>query len=53
MNDSNYRDSAGLHPSTGLHKTAGLLPLAVWNVGLAFVVGSAAYWLKKKGWLRI
>jgi xanthine/uracil permease len=27
--------------------------LAVWNVGIAFVVGIAGYWLNKKGWLRI
>src|SRR5262249_41284185 len=27
--------------------------LAVWNVGIAFVVGAAAYWLNKKGWLRV
>jgi hypothetical protein len=27
--------------------------LAVWNVGIAFVVGTVAYWLNKKGWLRI
>jgi MFS superfamily sulfate permease-like transporter len=27
--------------------------LAVWNVGIAFVVGSAAYWLNKKGLLRV
>ena len=27
--------------------------LAVWNVGIAFVVGMAAYWLNKKGWLRV
>ena len=27
--------------------------LAVWNVGIAFVVGVAAYALNKKGWLRI
>ena len=27
--------------------------LAVWNVGIAFVVGLAAYWLNKKGLLRV
>jgi hypothetical protein len=27
--------------------------LAIWNVGIAFVVGGAAYWLNKKGWLRV
>jgi hypothetical protein len=27
--------------------------LAVWTVGLAFVVGSAAYYLAKKGLLRL
>jgi MFS superfamily sulfate permease-like transporter len=27
--------------------------LAVWNVGIAFVVGIAAYWLNKKGMLRL
>jgi hypothetical protein len=27
--------------------------LAVWNVGIAFVVGTAAYWFNKNGWLRI
>lgn len=27
--------------------------LAVWNVGIAFVVGVAAYWLNKKGLLRV
>jgi MFS superfamily sulfate permease-like transporter len=27
--------------------------LAVWNVGIAFTVGTAAYWLNKKGWLRV
>ena len=27
--------------------------LAVWNVGIAFVVGMAAYALNKKGWLRV
>src|SRR6516225_523310 len=27
--------------------------LAVWNVGIAFVVGMAGYWLNKKGWLRV
>jgi MFS superfamily sulfate permease-like transporter len=27
--------------------------LAVWNVGIAFVVGMAAYWLNKKGLLRV
>jgi len=27
--------------------------LAVWNVGIAFVVGIAAYTLNKRGWLRI
>ena len=27
--------------------------LAVWNVGIAFVVGGAAYFLNKRGWLRI
>ena len=27
--------------------------LAVWNVGIAFAVGTAAYWLNKKGWLRV
>jgi len=27
--------------------------LAVWNVGIAFVVGMAAYWLKRKGLLRV
>jgi len=27
--------------------------LAVWNVGIAFVVGMAAYALNKRGWLRI
>ena len=27
--------------------------LAVWNVGIAFVVGVAAYWLNKKGFLRV
>jgi len=27
--------------------------LAVWNVGIAFVVGVAAYWLNKRGLLRV
>lgn len=27
--------------------------LSVWNVGIAFVVGTAAYWLNKKGLLRV
>jgi hypothetical protein len=27
--------------------------LAVWNVGIAFVVGVAAYGLNKRGWLRV
>jgi hypothetical protein len=27
--------------------------LAVWNVGIAFVVGAAAYWLNKRGLLRV
>ena len=27
--------------------------LAVWNVGIAFVVGMSAYWLNKKGLLRV
>lgn len=27
--------------------------LAVWNVGIAFVVGVVAYWLSKSGWLRV
>ena len=27
--------------------------LAVWNVGIAFVVGGLAYFLNKRGWLRI
>ena len=27
--------------------------LAVWNVGIAFVVGMTAYALNKKGWLRV
>ena len=27
--------------------------LAVWNVGIAFVVGMTAYWLNKKGLLRV
>ena len=27
--------------------------LAVWNVGIAFVVGMTAYALNKRGWLRI
>lgn len=27
--------------------------LAVWNVGIAFVVGMAAYWLNKRGNLRV
>ena len=27
--------------------------LAVWNVGIAFVVGVTAYWLNKKGLLRV
>jgi hypothetical protein len=27
--------------------------LAIWNVGIAFVVGVAAYWLNKKGLLRV
>jgi hypothetical protein len=27
--------------------------LAVWNVGIAFVVGLAAYWLNRKGLLRV
>ena len=27
--------------------------LAVWNVGIAFVVGAAAYWLNKEGWHRV
>ena len=27
--------------------------LAVWNVGIAFVVGVAAYWLNKRGLLRL
>jgi MFS superfamily sulfate permease-like transporter len=27
--------------------------LAIWNVGIAFVVGVAAHWLNKKGFLRV
>jgi xanthine/uracil permease len=27
--------------------------LAVWNVGIAFVVGMGAYWLSKRGYLRV
>jgi MFS superfamily sulfate permease-like transporter len=27
--------------------------LAIWNVGIAFVVGMAAHWLNKKGLLRV
>ena len=27
--------------------------LAVWNVGIAFVVGVVAYWLNKRGLLRL
>jgi len=27
--------------------------LAVWNVGIAFVVGIVAYWLNKRGFLRL
>ncbi len=27
--------------------------LAVWNVGVAFLAGMAAYWLNKKGMLRV
>jgi hypothetical protein len=27
--------------------------IAVWNVGIAFVLGTAAYWLNKKGLLRV
>ena len=27
--------------------------LAIWNVGIAFVVGVTAYWLNKKGLLRV
>ena len=27
--------------------------LAIWNVGIAFVVGEAAYWLNKKGLVRV
>jgi MFS superfamily sulfate permease-like transporter len=27
--------------------------LAVWNVGIAFIVGMAAYWLNKRGHLRV
>jgi predicted benzoate:H+ symporter BenE len=27
--------------------------LAIWNVGIAFLVGLSAYWLNKKGWLRV
>jgi hypothetical protein len=27
--------------------------LAVWNVGIAFVAGMAAYVLNKRGWLRV
>jgi xanthine/uracil permease len=27
--------------------------LAVWNVGIAFIVGMAAYRLNKRGWLRV
>jgi predicted permease len=27
--------------------------LAIWNVGIAFVVGIAAYALAKRGWLRV
>ena len=27
--------------------------LAVWNVGIAFVVGMGAYWLNKSGYLRV
>jgi hypothetical protein len=27
--------------------------LAVWNVGIAFVIGMAAYWLNKRGYLRV
>lgn len=27
--------------------------LAIWNVGIAFVVGMAAYWLNKRGLLRV
>ncbi len=27
--------------------------LAVWNVGVGFLAGMAAYWLNKKGMLRV
>ncbi|HEY3916320.1 MAG TPA: putative sulfate/molybdate transporter [Stellaceae bacterium] len=27
--------------------------LAMWNVGIAFVVGMTAFWLNKRGWLRL
>jgi MFS superfamily sulfate permease-like transporter len=27
--------------------------LAIWNVGIAFLVGMAAYWLNKRGYLRV
>jgi hypothetical protein len=27
--------------------------LAVWNVGIAFLVGVTAYWLNKRGFLRV
>lgn len=27
--------------------------LAIWNVGIALVVGVAAFWLNKKGFLRV
>jgi hypothetical protein len=30
-----------------------LLGVAVWNVGIAFIVGIAAYWLNKRGLLRL
>lgn len=27
--------------------------LAIWNVGIAFVVGSAVYWVARRGWLEL
>jgi MFS superfamily sulfate permease-like transporter len=27
--------------------------LAMWNVGIAFVVGSAVYWVARRGWIRL
>lgn len=27
--------------------------LAIWNVGIAFVVGSAVYWVARRGWLKL